>query len=198
MLQDDILNGRRQVYLLLSWPPISQVSIESRPAHLRQLAHSLDTQTTLQWHLRSYFVVDTSPPEANLCRRRALTRCKARLKKSTSIVLFANTRLRARICLRNMNSCERPVVKQVAYYPDLEREPRDVVASDHSFNCILLKLPAVSLTLFSLHFELLSRRGSNTELSLSRGSLHWPKMRENGFWNPRKCFTMNVTRTVGV
>src|SRR5260370_34488684 len=109
MFQHNILNGRSQIRVLLSRPSVSQVSIESRPPHLRQMAHSLDTQTALQRHLRSYFVVDTSPPEAHPCRRRAPTLCKARLKKSTSIVLFASTRLRLRICLRSMNSRELPI-----------------------------------------------------------------------------------------
>src|SRR5215470_5110597 len=38
------------------------------------------------------------------CRRRAPTFCKACLKKSTSSVLFAKSRLSFMICLRNINS----------------------------------------------------------------------------------------------
>src|SRR5580704_2505628 len=122
MLQDDILNGRPQAHLLLSRPSTPQIAIESRPAHLGQLTQSLDIRAALQRHLRSYFVVDTSSPKARLCRRRAPTLCKARLKKSSSTVLFANTRFRARICLRNMSSRERPVGGSVVC-SNLSRHP---------------------------------------------------------------------------
>jgi hypothetical protein len=32
----------------------------------------------------------------------------------------------------------------------------------------------------------------------NRGSLQMTEKRRNGFWNPRKCFRMKVTPTVGV
>ncbi len=211
MLQDDILNGRSQVHLFLSGPSIPQIAIESRPAHLGQLAQSLDIRAALQRHLRSYFVVDTSPPEARLCRRRAPTLCKARLKKSSSIVLFANTRLRARICLRNMTSRERPIGGSVVC-SNLSRQPysrwRAIPSSrqslemlSHAFICstacfrnsLLYRSPFFRSTL-----RLLSRKVFNTGVSQSRGSLHVTKMRRNGFRRAWKCFRIKVTSTVGV
>src|SRR6267143_1887214 len=108
------------MHLLLSRPSLPQVSIEPGSTHLGQLAHSLDIQTASQRYPRSYFVVDTSPPEVHLCRRRAPILCKACLKKSTSIVLFANSRLRERICLRKISSREPPETRCLC--SDLSRQ----------------------------------------------------------------------------
>src|SRR5208337_2063342 len=73
------------------------------PAPLRQLAHSLDTQAALQRHPSSYFAVDAFSPEICPWGRRAPTFCKARLKKSTSMVLLAYNRLRFVIRLQSIN-----------------------------------------------------------------------------------------------
>jgi hypothetical protein len=100
MFQHHILDSGLEVDLFLGRPSSSQVAIKSSSAHLRQLAHSLDTQTTLQRHPRSYFGVDASSPEFCFCRRRALAFCKAGLKKSTSRVLFAKSRFSFVICFR--------------------------------------------------------------------------------------------------
>jgi hypothetical protein len=175
------------------------------------LAQSLDIRAALQRHLRSYFVVDTSPPEAPLCRRRAPTLCKARLKKSSSIVLFANTRLSARICLRNMTSRERPIGGSVAC-SNLSRHPyskwRAIPSSrqsldmlSHEFirstaclrNSLLYRSPLLRSTL-----RLLSRKVFNTEVSQSRGSLHVTVTLRNGFRRALKCFKIRVSLTVGV
>jgi hypothetical protein len=43
MINDDTLNGGSYGYLFVAIPSTSQVPIESGPAHLRQLAHSLDS-----------------------------------------------------------------------------------------------------------------------------------------------------------
>jgi hypothetical protein len=67
----------------------------------------LDTQTTLQRHPCSYFVVDALSPGISPCRRRAPTLCKACLKKSTSRVLFANSCFSLMICLRKISSRDR-------------------------------------------------------------------------------------------
>src|SRR5258708_9098134 len=104
MFEDDILRGRSKVYLLLSRPSSTQIAIESDATHFGQLAHSLDAQTALQRHPRPYFVVDVSPPAANLWRCLALTLCKARLKKSPSIVLLASSRLSWRLSFRKHTS----------------------------------------------------------------------------------------------
>jgi len=104
MLHDDRLNRRSQRHLLFSLPPSLQVTIKPSPAYPRQLTHPLDTQVALQRHPCSYFVVDALSPGRKFCRRRAPTLCKARLKKSTSRVLFASSRFSLRICLRRINS----------------------------------------------------------------------------------------------
>src|SRR5882672_10442387 len=107
MLDDKVLDSGSEVYLLFTLPSAPQVPIKSSSAHLPQLAHSLDTQTPLQRHPCSYFVVDALSPGISVCRRRAPTLCKACLKKSTSRVLFANSRFSLMICLRRINSRDR-------------------------------------------------------------------------------------------
>jgi hypothetical protein len=104
MLKDNILDRGSYGHFFFFSRPSSHVAIESSTANVRQTAHPLDTQVTLQWHLSLYFFVDAPSPRLFLRGRRALTLCKARLKKSTSRVLFANSRLSLRICLRRISS----------------------------------------------------------------------------------------------
>src|SRR5437588_5285118 len=108
MLDNKVLDSGSQGHFLFILPSTPQVPIKSSPAHLPQLAQSLDTQTTLQRHPCSYFVVDALSPGISPCRRRAPTLCKACLKKSTSKVLFANSCFSLMICFRRINSRDRP------------------------------------------------------------------------------------------
>ena len=62
-----------------------------------------------------------------------------------------------------------PMVKQMACYADFPRKPRDVVACVHSFNGLLPKLFAVSLTFFRSTLQVPSCKVCNTRVSQSRG-----------------------------
>jgi hypothetical protein len=106
----------------------------------------------------------TSYNWAHLWRCRALTLCKARLKKSTSIVLLARIRLefenllaqahfpgKPRLRMRVQPSVT-PVVKQVASYAQFSRKSGDAVVCVHAFDRLLLEFLAIPLTLSSLHF----------------------------------------------
>src|SRR5260370_9263940 len=66
--------------------------------------------------------------------------------------------------------------------------------------------PPISLTSLSFHLQApfaqsvhyKFRKLYNTELSQLSGSLHLTNIPRNEFWNPRKCFRIMVTPTVGV
>jgi hypothetical protein len=162
-------------------------------------------------HPRSYLCVETSPPETHLCRRRAPTLCEARLKKSSSIVLLAKTRLRARICLRNFSLRERLVGGSVVC-SNLSRQPcsrwRAIPRSRQSLEMLSRAFirstvcPRNSLLypspLFRSTLQLPSRKVFNTGVSQSRSSLHVTEMQRNGFRCARKYFRIEVTSTVGV
>src|SRR5271154_7167534 len=107
MFQNNLLDRRSQNQLFLSRPASSQMTIESSSVHLRQMTHSLDAEAALQRHPCPYLVIDAFAPETMLWRRRAPTFCKARLQKSTSIVLFASSLFSLVICLQRMSSRER-------------------------------------------------------------------------------------------
>src|SRR5713226_4083109 len=97
MFQHDLLNLRPDFHVFVRRHFFVQRTIETRPAHLPNLAHALDTQTALHRHQLPDLVVDAFPPETPLLRRRASTFCKAPLKKSVSSVLSASTRFSWRI-----------------------------------------------------------------------------------------------------
>src|SRR5215472_13080968 len=106
MLQNDRLNCGSHFHLFFHRPAFLQRSIETRPTHLGQLTHPLDTQAALQRHHFPDLVVDAFAPDTPLCWRRASTFCKAPLKKSSSKVLSASTRLSRPTSLRNVDSRE--------------------------------------------------------------------------------------------
>jgi len=163
MLNGDILDRGSYGHFFVDSRSSSQVAIKSRTANVGQTAHSLDTQVTLQRHLFPYFLVDASSPRLFLLGRRAPTLRKARLKKSSSRVLFANS-LSLRICLRKISWRDRPGggfglvesitpdVKQSATYSELSGEPDNVIAGIHSLNSLPAKFVAIPLSLFSFHF----------------------------------------------
>ena len=107
ILQGNLRNGRSRGQLLLSRPASPQIAIKFSSADLCQMAHSLDAQAALQRHPCPYFTIDAFSPEAVPRQRRAPTFCKALLKKSTSIVLFASSRFSLVISFRRMNSRDR-------------------------------------------------------------------------------------------
>src|SRR5438874_13706373 len=61
--------------------------------YLGQLTHPFNTQAALQRHHFPDLVVDAFAPESLPCWRRASIFCKAHLKKSSSRVFSASTRL---------------------------------------------------------------------------------------------------------
>jgi len=77
-----------------------QRSIETPATDRNQLAHALDTQVALQKRYFLDLLVDPISPVSSLRRRRASTFCKAPLKKSTSSVFSASSRLSRRFSFR--------------------------------------------------------------------------------------------------
>jgi len=108
----------------------------------------------------------TKPDSNNSIRhfKRAPTFCKACLKKSTSIILFARIRFSLVISLRRRNSRERgltwialiesvtPVIQQPAVYAEFPRQPEDIVARIHSLDGFSPKFLTVPLSFFPFHF----------------------------------------------
>jgi hypothetical protein len=74
--------------------------------YLGQLTHPFNTQAALQRHHFPDLVVDAFAPESPLCCRRASIFCKAPLKKSSSRVFSASTRLSWLTSLRRVDSRE--------------------------------------------------------------------------------------------
>ena len=89
----DLPNRGSHFHVSFHWLRFLQPAVEACPAHLGQLTHALDRQAALQRHHFPDFIVDAFSPDLLLCWRRASTFCKALLKKSTSSVFSARTRL---------------------------------------------------------------------------------------------------------
>ena len=100
MLQGDLLDDRSHLGLFFGRSLLLQRSIETSATDGNQLAHALDTQAALQKHYFSDLLEDTVSPVSPLFRRRAVTFCKAPLKKSTSSVFSANSCFKRSISLR--------------------------------------------------------------------------------------------------
>jgi hypothetical protein len=66
---------------------------------------------------------------------------------SSKVLLKLKTQ-RQRKVINSRLLTKSPVVKEIATEIKLPRKPADVVACVHSFNCLVLKFRAVSLTLF--------------------------------------------------
>src|SRR5215469_13597431 len=94
MFQRDLLNRGSHFHLFLLWLRFLQPTVETCPAHRRELTHALDAQATLQRHHFPNLIVDAFSPAVLLAWRRASTFCKALLKKSTSSVFSARTRFK--------------------------------------------------------------------------------------------------------
>jgi hypothetical protein len=144
-----------------------------------------------------------------LCQRRAPTFCKACLKKSTSRVLLARSRLSLRICLPKISSRNRAGGQLVSsdrsrqLYIALRLTPSSRASPTtlpHMFirstacclNSLLYRTPFSRSTL-----QLLSYKVCTIKLSHSRGSLHEG---ENGIRSSSevgKCHRINVALHVG-
>src|ERR671910_2463550 len=92
MLDGDRLDQRPHLHRFLGRRTVLQMPIKAGAADLRQLTHTLDTETALHRHHFFDLVVDAFAPDSPLRWRRASTLCKAPLKKSTSRVLSTSTR----------------------------------------------------------------------------------------------------------
>jgi len=73
----DLLDRRPDLHVLFDRFLLLQRAIEARPAHTRQLTHSLDTQVALHRHQLPDPVVDAVSPGFVFLRRRAAIFCKA-------------------------------------------------------------------------------------------------------------------------
>src|ERR1700730_13480542 len=93
MFQCDLLNCRSYFHLFLHRVLLLQRPVEASAAHRHHLAHALDAEAALQRHHFSDLAVDVISPEPLLRWLRAAIFCKAPLKKSTSIVFSASSRL---------------------------------------------------------------------------------------------------------
>src|SRR5271169_3843709 len=89
MLHHDFLDLGAHLHLLLPGLVPLPVTIETGPAHLSQLAHSLDGKATLRLHY-SHLFVNAVSPQPLLLRGRASILRKAPLKNSTSSTLLAS------------------------------------------------------------------------------------------------------------
>src|SRR6185295_5649638 len=106
MFEHDLLNGGPHFHLFFDGQTFLQRAIEAGPTYLGQLTHPFNTQAALQRHHFPDLVVDAFAPEPSFCWRRASTFCKAPLKKSSSRVLSASTRLSWLTSLRRVDSRE--------------------------------------------------------------------------------------------
>src|SRR5690349_989345 len=106
MLQHDLLNRGPHFQLFFHGQPFLQRAIEAGATYPGQLTHPFNTQAALQRHHFPDLVVDAFPPESSLCWRRASIFCKAPLKKSSSRVFSASTRLSWLTSLRRVDSRE--------------------------------------------------------------------------------------------
>src|ERR1044072_6098961 len=106
MFQRDLLHGRLHFHLFFHWHTFLQREIEAGATVLGQFTHPFNTQAALQRHHFPDLVVDAFPPESSLCWRRASIFCKAPLKKSSSRVFSASTRLSWLTSLRRVDSRE--------------------------------------------------------------------------------------------
>src|SRR4026209_1880253 len=106
MLDGDRLNRGPDLHILQDGLDSLEMAIKSGATDLRQLTHSLDAEAALQRHHFLDLVVDAFAPERPLCWRRASTFCKAPLKKSSSKVFSASTRLSWLTSLRKVDSRE--------------------------------------------------------------------------------------------
>src|SRR5664279_2318971 len=89
VLQHNFLDPGAHLHLLGSGFVPLPVTIKTGPAHLPQLAHSLDGKATLRLHYSHLFVNAVSPQPLLLWRRASILR-KAPLKNSTSSTLLAS------------------------------------------------------------------------------------------------------------
>src|SRR5262249_1982058 len=142
MLECDLLNRGPHLHRFILWLLLLQGPVEAGPAHRRQLTHPLDTQAALHRHHVPDVGVDALPPESPLRWRRAFTLCKAPLKKSTSSIFSAKTRLRRLTSLRRVLSREftgagpsrgglkwtAPPIQQPPMDPELFGELHDILA----------------------------------------------------------------------
>src|SRR5678815_5252931 len=106
MFQYDLLNGGPHLHLFFDRYTLLQRAIEADATYLGQLTHPFNTQAALQRHHFPDLVVDAFAPEPSLCCRRASIFCKAPLKKSSSRVFSASTRLSWLTSLRRVASRE--------------------------------------------------------------------------------------------
>src|SRR5918997_3427329 len=106
MFQHDLLNRGPHFHLFFQGQTSLQRAIEAGATSLGQLTHPFDTHAALQGHHSPDLVVDAFAPEPPLCWRRASTFCKAPLKKSSSKVFSASTRLSSLTSLRKVDSRE--------------------------------------------------------------------------------------------
>src|SRR5918995_1405997 len=106
MLDGDRLDHGPHLHLFLGRRAVLEMSIKSGATDLRQLTHPLDAEAALQRHHFLDLVVDAFAPEPSVCWRRASTFCKAPLKKSSSKVFSASTRLSWLTSLRKVDSRE--------------------------------------------------------------------------------------------
>src|SRR5208282_2092124 len=108
VLQDDLVNRRTHLHVLLLGMTLGKKTIKSRPADPCQPAHRLDSQAAFVRHHFPDVLPDAVPPELLLLRRRASTLAKAALKKSNSKVFSTSRRFSRAICKRW--SASRPLV----------------------------------------------------------------------------------------
>src|SRR5579884_411141 len=93
MLQGDLLDRGAHFHPFLGRLRLLQLPVEAPAADSCQLAHALDAQAALQRHHVADLLVDAVAPESPRLRRRASIFCKTPLKKSTSRVFSASSRL---------------------------------------------------------------------------------------------------------
>src|SRR6516162_1525462 len=105
MLQGDLLDDRSHLGFFFDRSLLFQRSIETAATDRNQLAHALDAQAALQKHYFSDLLEDPVSPVSPLFWRRASTFCKAPLKKSTSRVFSASSRLSCWFSFRLAAAC---------------------------------------------------------------------------------------------